>query len=98
MFLYASEVSEFQKSMELNREHLRAIIYFNFMLKRTQQETHELLQQAFGSNAPHVSTVYYWFTEFKRHRCSLSDDERPGRPHTAVTEETNAAGRKEISK
>lgn len=85
------------KVMDLNREHFRAIIYFNFLLKRSQQETHGLLQMAFGEKAPSLATVYNWFAEFNRGRNSLADERHEGRPITVATEETIEAVRRMIA-
>ncbi|CAH2010775.1 unnamed protein product [Acanthoscelides obtectus] len=73
--------------MELNREHFRAIIYYNFQRQLTQQEClAELL----------YSTISRWYGEFKRGRLSLGDDPRVGAPKTAVTQENVDAVRKLI--
>ncbi|CAH2000125.1 unnamed protein product [Acanthoscelides obtectus] len=66
--------------MELNREHFRAIIYYNFQRQLSQQE----------------STISRWCGEFKRGRVSLNDDPRVGAPKTAVTQENVDAVRKLI--
>ncbi|CAH1959025.1 unnamed protein product [Acanthoscelides obtectus] len=64
--------------MELNREHFRTIIYYNFQRQLSQQEClAELLS----------STISRWYGEFKGGRVSLSDDPRVGAPKTAVTQE-----------
>ncbi|CAH2013730.1 unnamed protein product [Acanthoscelides obtectus] len=74
--------------MELNREHFRAIIYYNFQ--------RQLSQRVFRNEAPHQSTVSRWYGEFKRGRVSLSDDPRVGAPKTAVTQQNVDALRKLI--
>ncbi|CAH2014487.1 unnamed protein product [Acanthoscelides obtectus] len=63
--------------MELNREHFRAIIYYNFQRQLPQQECLAELLSVFGNGAPHQSTIS---------RC-LSDDSRVGASKTAVTQE-----------
>ncbi|CAH1980565.1 unnamed protein product [Acanthoscelides obtectus] len=73
--------------MELNREHFRAIIYFNFQRQLLQQECLAELLSVFGNEAPHQSTISRWYGEFKRGRVSLSDEPRVGAPKTAVTQE-----------
>ncbi|CAH2010866.1 unnamed protein product [Acanthoscelides obtectus] len=60
--------------MELNREHFRAIIYYNFQRQLSQQECPAELMSLFGNEAPHQSTISRWYEEFKRGRVSLSDD------------------------
>ncbi|CAH1959536.1 unnamed protein product [Acanthoscelides obtectus] len=71
--------------MELNQEHFRAIIYYNFQRQLSQQ-----------CLTPHQLTISRWYEEFKRGRVSLSDDPRVGAPKTAVTQENVDAVRKLI--
>ncbi|CAH2003969.1 unnamed protein product [Acanthoscelides obtectus] len=85
-----------QIKMELNREHFRAIIYYNFQRQLSQQECLDELLTVFGNEAPHQSTISRWYGEFKRGRVSLSDDPRVGAPKTAVTQENVDAVRKLI--
>ncbi|CAH2021350.1 unnamed protein product [Acanthoscelides obtectus] len=73
--------------MELNREHFRAIMYYNFQRQLSQQECLAELLSVFGNEAPHQSTISRWYGEFKRGRVSLSDDPRVGAPKSAVTQE-----------
>ncbi|CAH2011558.1 unnamed protein product [Acanthoscelides obtectus] len=54
--------------MELNREHFRAIIYYNFQRQLLQQECPAELLSVFGNEAPHQSTISRWYGEFKRGR------------------------------
>ncbi|CAH1974512.1 unnamed protein product [Acanthoscelides obtectus] len=70
--------------MELNREHFRAIIYYNFQRQLSQQECLAELLSVFGNEAPRQSTISRWYGEFKRGRVSLSDDPRVGAPKTAI--------------
>ncbi|CAH1968193.1 unnamed protein product [Acanthoscelides obtectus] len=51
--------------MELNREHFRAIIYYNFERQLSQQECLAGLLSIFGNEAPHQSTISRWYGEFK---------------------------------
>ncbi|CAH1995393.1 unnamed protein product [Acanthoscelides obtectus] len=82
--------------MELNREHFRAIIYYNFQRQLWQQECLAELLSVSGNEAPHQTTISRWYGEFKRGRVSLSDDPRVGPPKTAVTQENVDAVRKLI--
>ncbi|CAH2013217.1 unnamed protein product [Acanthoscelides obtectus] len=66
--------------MELNPEHFRAIIYYNFQRQLSQQACFAKLLSVFGNEAPH----------------HLSDDPRVGAPKTAVTQENVDAVRKLI--
>lgn len=70
--------------MNLNREHFRAIIFFNFELGLSQQECIDQLRLAFGEIGPSHQTVYRWYREFHRGRASLADEFREGRPKTVV--------------
>ncbi|CAH1984420.1 unnamed protein product [Acanthoscelides obtectus] len=80
--------------MELNREHFRAIIYYNFQRHLSQQECLAELLSVFGNEAPHQSTISRCYGEFKRGRASLSDDPSVGAPK--VTQENVDAVRKLI--
>ncbi|CAH2011270.1 unnamed protein product [Acanthoscelides obtectus] len=82
--------------MELNREHFRAIIYYNFQRQLSQQKCLAELLSVFGNEAPNQSTISRWYGEFKRGRVSLRDDSRVGAPKTAVTQENVDAVRKLI--
>ncbi|CAH1975214.1 unnamed protein product [Acanthoscelides obtectus] len=73
--------------MELNRKHFRAIIYYKFQRRLSQQECLDELLSVFGNEAPHQSTIFRWYGEFKRGRVSLNGDPRVGAPKTAVTQE-----------
>ena len=56
--------------MQLNREHFRAIIYYNF------REYIDELKSLFDDKVPSYSTVKNWFNEFNRGRRSLKDKVR----------------------
>ena len=75
--------------MELNREHFRAIIFYNFQRGLTQQQCLDELNSIFGDEAPsRTSVVYRWYGEFNRGRSSLQDEFREDRPKTVVVPET----------
>ena len=78
--------------MNLNREHFRAMIFYDFKLGLSQQECIDLLFCFWRS----MTIVYDWFNEFKLDRVSLSDESREGRPITAITPESIDAVRKMI--
>ncbi|CAH1963210.1 unnamed protein product [Acanthoscelides obtectus] len=82
--------------MELNGEHFRAIIYYNFQRQLSQQECLAELLSVFGNEVPHQSTIARWYGEFKRGLVSLSDNPRVGAPKTAMTQENVDAVRKLI--
>ena len=52
--------------MELNREHFRAIIFFNFRRDLTQQQCIDELNSIFGDDVPLRTSVYRWYGEFNR--------------------------------
>ncbi|GBP45753.1 hypothetical protein EVAR_76058_1 [Eumeta japonica] len=54
------------------------------------------LLNAFVREAPHLSTVRYWYAEFDRGRVSPHDEIREGRPSTAITGENVATVRRLI--
>ncbi|CAH1996407.1 unnamed protein product [Acanthoscelides obtectus] len=82
--------------MELNREHFRVIIYYNFQRQLSQQECLAELLSVFGNEAPHQLTISRWYGECKRGRVSLSDDPSVGAPKTAITQKNVDAVRKLI--
>ena len=73
--------------MDLNREHFRAMIFYDFKSRLTQQQCVKRLNSAFGNEAPSKATVYNWYNEFKSGRFYLSDEFRESRSMTAVTQE-----------
>ena len=77
--------------MDLNREHWRAMIYYDYKSGLTQQESVDRLMHAFGDIAPSRATVFNWFDHFRRGRRSLEDECRSGRPQTSTTEGQVAA-------
>ena len=46
--------------MELNREHFRAIIFYNFRRGLTQQQCIDELNSSFGDEARSRTSVYRW--------------------------------------
>ena len=72
--------------MELNREHFRTIVFYN----------NDELNTIFGDEAPSRTSVYRWYGEFNRHRSSLQDEFREGRPKSVVVPETIDAVRQLI--
>lgn len=45
------------------------------------------MDAVYGEPSPSMTTVRYWFHEFKRGRTSVFDEERLGRPSNVVTDE-----------
>lgn len=73
-----------QVKIDLSRESVRALIYYDFKSGLNYHQCIERLTNAFGEQAPSKTTVYNWFQEFRRGRSSLQDEPREGRPRTAV--------------
>ncbi|GBP13759.1 hypothetical protein EVAR_7990_1 [Eumeta japonica] len=71
---------------------------FNFKIHNTilisPQDFTVRLQNAFGRETPHLSTVRRWYAEFHRGHVSLHDEIREGRPSTAITEKNVVTVRK----
>ena len=57
--------------MKLNREHCRAIIFYNFRCGLTQQQCIDELNSIFGDEVQSRTSVYRWYGEFNRGRSSL---------------------------
>ena len=74
--------------MELNREHLRAIIFYNFRRGLTRQQCIDELKSIFSDEAPSRTSFYRWYGEFNRGRSSLQDEFCEGRPQSLVVPET----------
>lgn len=63
------------------------MIFYDFKLGLNKIQSCSRLRAAFGDNSPSAATVYRWFKEFQNGRESLVDEDRAGRPVTAVTKE-----------
>ena len=73
--------------MELNREHFRAIIFYNFLRGLTQQQYIDELN-SIGDEAVSTINVYRWYGELNRERSSSQDGFREGRSKLVVVPET----------
>jgi hypothetical protein len=60
---------------------------FKFYVKlgKSEAETFEMIQRAYGNEAMSRTRCFEWHAFFKRGRTSLEDDERSGRPSTSST-------------
>jgi len=61
-------------------------------------ETFQLLTEAYGEDCMSRARVFEWHKRFSEGRESLKDDDRPGRPCTAVTDDNNKKVRDVIRK
>ena len=62
--------------MELNRENVCTIIFYNFRHGLTQQQCIDELNSIFGDEAPSRTSVYQCYGGFNRDRSSLQDEFR----------------------
>ena len=76
------------QKIALNREHFRAIIFYNFRRGLTQQQCMNELNSIFGDEASSRTSVYRWYGEFNRGSSSLQNEFRKGRPKSVVVPET----------
>jgi hypothetical protein len=60
-------------------------IKFLVKLKKSVTETFQLLTEAYGEDCTSRACVFEWHKRFSEGRESMKDDDRPGRPCTAVT-------------
>ena len=74
--------------MELNREHFRAIIFYNFRRGLTQQQCIDELNSICGDEASSRTSVYRWYGEFNRVCSALQAEFREGRLKSVVVPET----------
>jgi len=54
-------------------------------LKKSATETFQLLTEDYGEDCLSCACFFHWHKQFSEGRESLKDDDRPGRPCTAVT-------------
>lgn len=71
----------------MEKVQYRSVIRFLFLDGKTCQEIKEKLEAVYGNLSPSMTTIRYWFNEFKRGRTSVLDEERPGRPIEVTTDE-----------
>lgn len=59
---------------------LRGILLHYFIMKKRAAETHRILVDVYGDNAPSERTCQKWFARFKSGNFDLEDEERSGQP------------------
>lgn len=74
--------------MELNREDLRVIIFYNWKRGLEIDQCYDEMAEYLGDNSVSKATISYWFREFRRGRATVKDEPRPGRP-VVVTDDFN---------
>lgn len=83
--------------MYISREQLRNIIFYEYKSGISETQCLENLNNALGTDiSPSRATIYRWYAEFRKGRNSCIDEQRSGRPNTAVTKEIIAAVKKMI--
>jgi len=63
------------------------VIRFLFLNEKMCEEIKEKLLAVYKDNAPSMTTIRYWYNEFKRGRTSIFYEERPDRPIEVTTED-----------
>lgn len=71
----------------MEKEQYRSVIRFLFLDGKNCDEIKTKLDAVYGDISPSMTTVRFWFNEFKRGRTSVFDEDRPGRPADVVTED-----------
>lgn len=82
--------------MNLCKENVRAIIFYNFRRGLTRLQCFEELTSVVSDEAPCLRTIGRWYLEFQRGHTSVSDKSREGRPKSAFTEDNIIAVRQLI--
>lgn len=67
-------------NFEPSKNHVRESLLFSFHLKKSAIESHRMLIEAYGDNAPSLSTCKSWFRRFKSGDFGTDDKERSGKP------------------
>ena len=71
----------------MEKEQYRSVIRFLFLDGKTCEEIKIKLHAVYKDDAPSMTTIRFWFNEFKRGRTSIFDEKRPGRPIEVTTED-----------
>ncbi|UYV84106.1 hypothetical protein LAZ67_X001197 [Cordylochernes scorpioides] len=74
-------------TMELTRESLCVMIFYDYKSNLTSEESHKRLVKDLGDKAPSIRTVFNWFNGFKFGKTNLEDEPCSGRSQKAVTQE-----------
>jgi len=74
--------------MKLEKNEMRAIIFYNFKKGVKPIDCHREMSGVLeGYLIPSYTQIKFWYNEFKRGKLNLNDDHRSGRPKTADTSE-----------
>ena len=66
--------------MEINREDLRKIVYFNMKDKKSVEATTNKINNIYGRDTISLSTCKWWFVKFNQGDFTTEDKPRSGRP------------------
>ena len=64
--------------MDLTRDQIRVMIYYDYKKTLSQLECLESLQKTFVDSCVARATVYNWYAEFSRGRDHFEDEPRVG--------------------
>ncbi|XP_044753550.1 histone-lysine N-methyltransferase SETMAR-like [Coccinella septempunctata] len=71
----------------MEKEQHRSVIRFLHLEGKAYEEIKDRLVADYEDHAPSMTTIRYWFNEFKRGRTSVFDEGRSGRPKEVTTED-----------
>ena len=64
----------------------RSMMFYDYLQGKTYTDSFKTLAKCFGKQAPSLATVHRWFKNFKWGKSSLENDDRCGRPVSALME------------
>ena len=71
----------------MDEKEFRVLIKHFFLMGKNTVEAKQWLDKRYGDSAPEKTTMINWYAEFERGRKNTHDDERSGRPKSAVIPE-----------
>lgn len=71
----------------MEKEQYRSVIRFLFLEGKTCDEIKVRMHAVYRDCAPSMTTIRYWFNEFKRGRTTVFDEDRSGRPIEVTTDD-----------
>ncbi|GBM36339.1 Histone-lysine N-methyltransferase SETMAR [Araneus ventricosus] len=66
--------------MELSRQQIKTIVYYEFRNKLSATECHQKMCESLGINTVSYDTIKVWFQKFKARNFDIEDEPRSGRP------------------
>ncbi|GBM06917.1 hypothetical protein AVEN_147854-1 [Araneus ventricosus] len=75
--------------MELSRQQIRTIMYYEFRNKLCGTECHQKMCESLGINSASYDTVKVWFLKFKAVNFDIEYEPRSGRPIEVDCEQLN---------